>query len=214
MGAILKIGLSENLFLRDNSLVSATAGTDRAGGDGGNIGIDAQFILAFPTENSDITANAFFGNGGNIAINAESIFGLEFRPQSTNFSDITASSEFGLAGNVDINTLENDPNRGLVNLPQQAVDAQVALGCDANKDGTVAFYNLGRSGLASNPYDFLIPDTAIDEWLPLTNNPNSFFFRKQARSPIKQIATRNNCSAICSSLPAIKANISESDNPN
>ena len=166
-GGNIKIGLGENLILRDNSQISATAGTDRAGGDGGNIEIEAQFILAFPTKDSDITANAFFGNGGKISITAEGILGLEFREKPTSFSDITASSEFGLAGTVNIDTLETDPDRGLVNLPQQAIDTQVALGCDVNGKGKVTFYNLGRGGLASSPQDFLVPDTIIDEWLPL-----------------------------------------------
>ncbi len=173
-GGNIEIALGENLILRDNSQISATAGTARAGGDGGNIEIDAQFILAFPTEDSNITANAFFGNGGNISITAEGILGLEFRENPTILSDITASSEFGLAGTVNIDTLETDPNRGLITLPQQAVDTQVALGCDVDGEGAVTFYNLGRGGLATSPHDFLIPDTVIGEWLPLTPSFESF----------------------------------------
>ena len=183
-GGNIKIGLGENLVLRENSQISATAGTDRAGGDGGNIEIDAQFILAFPTEDSNITANAFFGNGGNISITADSILGLEFREKPTSFSDITASSEFGLAGTVNIDTLETDPDRGLVNLPQQAVDTQLALGCDEDGDGTVAFYNLGRGGLASSPQNFLIPDTVIGDWLPLVA-PNSNPFSSEQELDFK-----------------------------
>ncbi len=173
-GGDIDITLSENLVLRDKSSISATAGTNEAGGNGGNIDINAQFILAFPTEDSDITANAFLGNGGKISITAEGILGIEFRLQPTILSDITASSELGLAGTVDINTPETDPNRGLVTLPQQEVDTQVALGCDVDGEGAVAFYNLGRGGLSTSPDDFLIPDTVIGEWLPLVPRLESF----------------------------------------
>ena len=41
-----------------------------ASGDGGNVTIDADLILAFPQENSDIKADAFEGDGGNINIDA------------------------------------------------------------------------------------------------------------------------------------------------
>ncbi|MDJ0536422.1 MAG: filamentous hemagglutinin N-terminal domain-containing protein [Xenococcaceae cyanobacterium MO_207.B15] len=173
-GGEIKLNVGDNLVLRDNSQISATAGTAQAGGNGGNVDINAQFILAFPTEDSNITANAFQGNGGEISITAEGILGIEFREQPTILSDITASSEFGLAGTVDIDTPETDPNRGLVTLPQQAVDTQVALGCDVDGEGAVAFYDLGRGGLSTSPDDFLIPDTVIGEWLPLIPSLESF----------------------------------------
>lgn len=63
------------LLMRDNSQISTSAGTARAGGDGGNIDINAQLVAA--TENSDIRANAFEGKGGNIDIDASSVFGFE-----------------------------------------------------------------------------------------------------------------------------------------
>ena len=173
-GGEIEINLGDNLVLRDNSQISATAGTAQAGGNGGNVDINAQFILAFPTEDSNITANAFQGNGGEISITAEGILGIEFREQPTILSDITASSEFGLAGTVDIDTPETDPNRGLVTLPQQAVDTQLALGCDVDGEGAVAFYDLGRGGLSTSPDDFLIPDTVIGEWIPLAPSSASF----------------------------------------
>ncbi|MBD0327930.1 MAG: S-layer family protein, partial [Pyrinomonadaceae bacterium] len=66
------------LLLSDNSQISATAGTNQQGGDGGNITINAPdgFIVAKPNENSDITANAYNGNGGIVKINATKIFGI------------------------------------------------------------------------------------------------------------------------------------------
>ena len=70
----------------------AIAGT---GGDGGNIDIDSDFIVAVPEENSDITANAFQGKGGRVQITAQGIFGTQFRKDETAQSDTTASSRFG-----------------------------------------------------------------------------------------------------------------------
>ncbi|MFM7365834.1 MAG: hypothetical protein ACKO11_15330 [Cuspidothrix sp.] len=56
------------LLMGNNSFITATAGNN---GNGGNINIDAPFIVAFSTENSDITANAFQGRGGNIQIRVQ-----------------------------------------------------------------------------------------------------------------------------------------------
>ena len=173
-GGSIRLQVGDLLLLRRSSAISTSAGTAQAGGNGGNIDIDAQFILAFPTEDSDITANAFEGNGGNISITAEGLFGIAFREKPTILSDITASSEFGLAGTVDINTPEIDPDRGLVTLPEQAVDTEVALGCDVDGEGALAFYNLGRGGRPASPDDFLTADTVIGEWLPLAPSLESF----------------------------------------
>ncbi len=172
-GGNIEITVGGNLVLRKNSQISASAGTAAAGGDGGNIKIDAKFVLAFPTEDSDITANAFIGNGGNISITAEGILGIEFREQPTPLSDITASSEFGLAGTVDINATEVNSNRGLITLPQQ-VDTKIVLGCDVDGEGAIAFYNMGRGGLLASPDQFLTSDTVIGEWLPLSPSLERF----------------------------------------
>ena len=69
-GGNLSLQVDEILQLRNQSQISTTAGLEENGGNGGNIELDTRFILAFPIEDSDITANAFFGNGGNISITA------------------------------------------------------------------------------------------------------------------------------------------------
>ena len=98
-GGNITLQIAENLVLNNNSQISTRAGTENTGGgDGGNINIAAEFVIADPTSNSDITANAFMGNGGNINITTQQLFGIEFRPEQTQFSDITASSEFGIDG--------------------------------------------------------------------------------------------------------------------
>ncbi len=150
------------LLMRRNSQISTTAGTAQAGGNGGNIEIDTDFIVAVPQENSDIIANAFTGRGGNINITAQGIYGIESRPKVTPLSDITASSQFGINGVVTINTPDVDPNRGLVNFPVEPVSVEVAQGCQVSgKQSSVAFFNTGRGGLAPNPYE---PLSSSDIW--------------------------------------------------
>ncbi|HEY9833030.1 MAG TPA: filamentous hemagglutinin N-terminal domain-containing protein, partial [Stenomitos sp.] len=82
-GGDITLQVQDLLLMRHGSRISTTAGTAQAGGDGGNIAIDAQFIVAVPRENSDITANAFTGQGGNINITTQGIYGLQFRPRLT-----------------------------------------------------------------------------------------------------------------------------------
>ncbi len=156
-GGNIKLLEQDLILMRRNSEISTQA---RGTGNGGNIDIiNADLIVAVPGENSDIVANAFQGNGGNINITTSGIFGIEFRERRTLQSDITASSDFGLDGTVDINTPDVDPSRGLINLPVEPVDTEVAQGCTAG--GTVAkseFIITGRGGLPPNPGSALSTD--------------------------------------------------------
>jgi filamentous hemagglutinin family protein len=101
-GGNINLTATDLLLLRRNSNISTTAGLAKSGGNGGNININAKFIVAVPKENSDIRADAFLGNGGNVEINSQGIFGIEARPKPTEKSDITASSELGVSGVINI----------------------------------------------------------------------------------------------------------------
>ncbi len=96
--------VAEDIRLENNSLISAAANQDA---DGGNVNINAEFIIAFPSngDGSDIIANAERGEGGNINITAEALLGIsEGQAQEGNrTNDIDASSDFGLDGNVTFN---------------------------------------------------------------------------------------------------------------
>ncbi|MGI0487274.1 filamentous hemagglutinin N-terminal domain-containing protein [Pantanalinema rosaneae CENA516] len=161
------------LLMRRQSQISTTAGTIGAGGNGGNIQIQAGFIVAADLENSDITANAFLGNGGRVEIATQGIFGIQFRPRLTPLSDITASSEFGVAGIVSITTPNLDPTQGLADLPDNPVDASqlVTQSCApggsnlATKQGE--FIITGRGGLPSAPGDILNPISTWQDFRPL-----------------------------------------------
>ncbi|MFW5665571.1 MAG: filamentous hemagglutinin, partial [Coleofasciculus sp.] len=144
------------LSLANESLISANA-FDLA--NGGNITIDSLFIVATsPTgkNGSDITANAGQGNGGAIGITTQGLFGIEFRPQLTPENDITVSSEFGLSGTYELNSPNVDPSRGLLNLPNQFVDAsrQMRQNCPARGTGQEnRFVVTGTGGLPPRPGD-------------------------------------------------------------
>jgi len=180
-GGDITLNVKDILLLRNNSSITASAGTAQQGGNGGNITINAPsgFIVAVPKENSDITANAYTGIGGNVQIDASGIFGTQFREEETPKSDITASSQFGQDGRVELNTPDIDPTQGLINLPTVPVDTKVASGCTAGASQNQSrFVVTGRGGLPLNPREaFNNNDTVRVDWVTL--NPSSDNRRSQ-----------------------------------
>ncbi|MEQ8972677.1 MAG: S-layer family protein, partial [Coleofasciculus sp. C1-SOL-03] len=169
-GGNIRLQNLDLLLMRHNSLVSATAGRANAGGNGGNITIDATdgFIIGPAYEDNDITANAYEGNGGNINITAQRIIGLRERPNLTPKSDITASSEFGLQGTIETTELAVDPNSGLVALPAQPAPPEVAQNCQPGDVNANRFYNTGSGGLPPNPNEALVSNAvAVPHWVTL-----------------------------------------------
>ena len=182
-GGNIELIVRDLLLLRNQSRVSTTAGTENAGGNGGNVMISAPtgFIVAVPNENSDITANAFSDQGGKITINAKAIFGLvprsradmkildpkELNSQNVRTSDITAISQQNpiLNGEVVLNSTIN-PNQGLNQVPKEPRATDVADSCQvSNGQESVQFYDIGRGGLPPRPEDPLSMD--LIEWSPL-----------------------------------------------
>ena len=173
------INLQTNLLLlRRGAEITATAGTPQSGGgNGGNITINAPngFIVAVPSENNDITANAFIGKAGKINITASGIFGIQYRQNRTSQSDITASSEFRIHPNI----------IGFIGLPTTPVDTKVAQGCYSPGYAQNRFVIAGRGGLPPNPKDILTPDAPQIDWVsvkptnkkrsipPVTTNPTT-----------------------------------------
>ncbi|OUL29761.1 hypothetical protein BV378_05070 [Nostoc sp. RF31YmG] len=170
-GANIKLQGLDFLFLQNNSLISAQASGNARGG---NITIDADinrgFVVAPPLQNSDIIANATFGNGGNITINARQVFGLTqgqaIPGNKTN--DIDASSQFNQPGTVTINTPDLDPSRGLVQLPTNVVDVseQIANGCTpGSRQSQSSFIATGRGGLPISPNQPLQDTSMLSNWV-------------------------------------------------
>jgi filamentous hemagglutinin family protein len=184
-GGNIKLNVGELLLLRNGSLISTTAGTAQAGGDGGNITIDSPFIVSVLTEDSDIRANAFTGRGGNVSISAQGLFGIEFATQPTPQSDITASSEFGQSGAVTIDTPDTDLTRGTLELPTDLTDPSslVVQGCPADRGNT--FVVTGRGGLPPTP------DQALEDELGWRDRRGFSETGQQARELDYRTATRS-----------------------
>jgi large exoprotein involved in heme utilization and adhesion len=176
---LLRIG--DILLMRNSSNISTTAGIAGAGGNGGNIAINANFLVAVPVEDSNITANAFNGRGGNINITTQGIYGLEFRERDLPASsDITASSQFGLDGEFQLDLLSAvDPSRGLVQLPTTVVDASEQIDRRCTPSGTVgegsSFSVTGRGGLPASPNETLQGESTVVNWVSLESEaePNT-----------------------------------------
>ncbi|MDF5720193.1 MAG: filamentous hemagglutinin N-terminal domain-containing protein [Rhizonema sp. PD37] len=191
------------LLLRNNSLISTTAGTPQTGGgNGGNIRINTPsgVIAGVLRENSSITANAFEGRGGRINITASGIFGLDRSNRPTEFSRITAFSQLNpqLDGVVQINGADVDPSRGLVELPSNILDASSRLrdvGCaavQANQENE--FIVTGRGGLPPNPdeplsSDVVWSDTRISA-IRLKPSPAGIALQQRADKPTAKLPSK------------------------
>ncbi|MEH2118286.1 two-partner secretion domain-containing protein [Nostoc sp.] len=190
-GGNITLQVRDLLLMRRESKITTNAGTARLSGDGGNIIINAPngFIVAPPSGNSDITANAFSGSGGKITITAKNIFGFVPRtgadvekldltgkknPNNLPTNDITAFSQQNpsLNGTVQINSPDADPSRGLVELPVNLVDASQQIVADCNSGAKIArssFIRTGRGGLIADPTQPLIADDAVlANWITLS----------------------------------------------
>jgi filamentous hemagglutinin family protein len=196
-GGNITLQLQDLLLLRRNSQISTNAGKAELEGDGGNITINIAdgFIVAIPNENSDITANAFTGNGGRVEINATGIFGInprsrddlaqvlstnnpsELNPQSLLTSDITAISQISptLTGEVNINTLDVEPTRELMQLPNIPLDTKISQVCKLGRNGNQSeFIFTRRGGLPPLPSEAQRSDSPLDvDWVSLEEDGGS-----------------------------------------
>ena len=162
-GGNIVLNIADLLLLRNgngDALISATAGGQ---GTGGNLTIDTTFLVAFPNENSDITANASQGRGGNINITADGVFGIQFRNALTEFSDITATSDFGISGTVTLNTPETQINQEQIEQPEEVVDSSDVVSQSICSDfgGESQLANTGRGGVPQIP-GFIIRNSVVD----------------------------------------------------
>ncbi|MGK7896644.1 MAG: beta strand repeat-containing protein [Xenococcus sp. (in: cyanobacteria)] len=171
-GGTINLTVNDTIFLQNNSLISAEA---EGIGNGGNITINTNFIVAFPNQNSDIlTRAAQKGEGGDIDITAEALFGIQERsstpPNETN--DIDASSEFGLDGSVSISTPDTNRIQTDIKLPDSTIEAErtVAQACQGDRYGGISS-NLtvkGKGGVSPTPIDPLYSDEILVDNQELT----------------------------------------------
>ena len=157
----------DTLLLRNNSLISTTAGSAGTGGNGGNIEIETNFLITFPAENSDIIANAFEGNGGQINIDAQSIFNIQERRaiEGNVTNDIDASSNFGLSGIVKIEVLDVDLSGENIQPIVQPTETNVAQVCDPqDSQGQNSFFVSGQTSLQDFPTAAVAGNLGWEDW--------------------------------------------------
>lgn len=162
-GGDITLLVNDAILLRNASNLSASAGTAEAGGDGGNLTIESDFLVAPLDEDNNITANAFSGRGGNVQVTATGIYGIDF--QTTDLpgrNDITASSTFGAAGVVTLDAPEIDPTSGSVELPSDTGVLQISQRCNAG-EGISRFVSSGRGGIPLGPEDMIAPQDLWEE---------------------------------------------------
>ena len=152
-GGIVNLSVASTLTLNNDSSISARAFEEA---DGGNLSIDAEFIVAFADGSNDIIAAAEQGQGGNITINAESVLGIQERPLSGTTNDINASSSVsGLDGTVDITTTDINPTEGATELPSNIVAPQQTTeqACAANREAEAknGLNIVGKGGVPPAP---------------------------------------------------------------
>ncbi len=154
---------ARNLELLD-SKISALASENA---NGGNINIDAKFIVAFPNQNNDIIATAQLGKGGRITINAKRIYGfdreriqsIDVDPQTlttNNKNDINSTSaDPTLSGTVNLNTEQLDPAKERTQSLQGAIEPDETIASACGTDGSGALTNTftitGRGGMPTDP---------------------------------------------------------------
>ena len=156
-GGNINLTASDLLLMRRNSLISAQSfGTDS---QDGNIKINTDFVIALPSEDSDIIARST--NRGDIDITADSVIGYQYG-ELTPLSDITAS------GTLTLNLPNVDPTQGLTELPTDLVDPtqQIDESCAARarEEDESKFTVTGRGGLPQSPNEVLTPDTVLDDF--------------------------------------------------
>ena len=149
-GANIFLLADDTLQLENDSSISAVAFNEA---NGGNIDIDADFVIASPAGNNDIIASAAAGLGGNINLTTEALLGIEQRPQSPFTNDIDASSEFGLDGNVVISNPDVDVIRGSTELPVNPIEPEQTIAEACSRNTTIARNRLiiGGSGMSPTP---------------------------------------------------------------
>jgi large exoprotein involved in heme utilization and adhesion len=170
-GGDVFIKAGEYLLLKNVSNIITNSDSRSVSGNGGNISIDSPLIIATPSGDNDISANANGGNGGRIDITSQGLFGIGYRPNGVNSpltNDITASSTFGQSGTVNVNTPDIDPGKDTAELPEAPQDRsnQIDRACSPTQAQN-KFYITGRGGKAPTGDETLNND---EVWLDDRNS--------------------------------------------
>ena len=163
-GGTIILQITEDITLRDNSFISAQA---FGNADGGNLTIDTDFIVAFPSNGtgSDLIATADGGTGGVVDLRGvEAIFGLQPRdaisansqPIANDTNDIDASSNIpGQDGTVALDPGSLNPIQGETELPTNIVVPEQTIAQVCQSERVAAAQNSlsieGKGGIIPEP---------------------------------------------------------------
>lgn len=153
-----------NIFWRGNSTTTATA---MGNANGGNIEIIGDNLVML--ESSELIAEAEIGMGGSINIDAKGLF---ICPECV----VSSSSQLGIDGIVEINTLEPEPDLGIVELPIDLTQPEeaVAQACSNVPTSNNSRLSIkGRGGLPSGPNETLSGKSIVSFDLPQQNIPRN-----------------------------------------
>ncbi len=147
-GGNLRLEGLETLILRRGSRLSTSAGM----GNGGNIWIDADFVIAQLFEDSDIVAKASGGRSGNITIDTFGVYGIAPRGAIANngTSDIDASSEFGVSGTTAITQVPSAAAFARPLTPAHPLDVSTTVTHQCGASGN-RFVVSSRGGIPISP---------------------------------------------------------------
>lgn len=179
-GGNINLDIGNISTLSNRGIISATAGNEQNGGNGGNINFNSQLIIGSGA--SEITAQAYEGTGGNINLSAEGLF---FTPDVT----ISASSELGAEGIVEIKTPDTSPVEGLIERQNLEYPQQVGVGC--TEDAGIAEGSLtytGKGGIPPSATDKFEEDKILEDLRPVTQTPDQNINMNipPAKQPIKE----------------------------
>jgi filamentous hemagglutinin family protein len=206
-GGSLNLTVDQTLLMRNSSRISTSAGTAadaNAIGRGGDLNINAKFIVAPPYENSDIKANAFNGNGGAVNINTQRAFGIKTRsrddlirilkttdpsqldPIRLSTSEVTAISQNNatLNGSIALAELNIDPAKGLDGEPLTPSTPSVSEDCSTQPQSQGSrIINSGQGGITPMPTDSLAPSNI---WQETSTRPTQGISPPETILPIAQ----------------------------
>lgn len=149
--------LANNIFSLGESTITAQA---RGNADGGNIDLQGRNLVLL--ESSKLTAEANRGRGGSIDILAKGLFICQE-------CIISASSRLGVDGVVDIDTLEPEPDFGIVEVPIKLTQPEetVAQACSNQPNISQSSFTItGRGGLPSRPSETLTSQSLVSFNIP------------------------------------------------
>jgi filamentous hemagglutinin family protein len=166
-GGNIQVTAETLVRLQDSAITAEARGETRMGSDGGNVTIQAGFVIL---DHSQIHANAFGGNGGNIVMTVDDAF-LADTQTCADQACLDASSQLGVAGTIAVSTPTADLSGVVTPLPQTFTSAAVLLRqrcAERLRGGEISSLVLaGRDGVPADPEGGLPSPLAEAEGLPV-----------------------------------------------